>query len=654
MDRIKEKMNNVPWCIFINLIWVFIGYEICRLAFLFENWGMFQQDMTWASFWEISEGGLLFDTSAIFYTNALYILLAFFPLHYKENSVMRAITKWAYIIPNAFCFILNLVDAVYFPYSMHRTTAMVFDEFKNEDNLGTIFGVEFVRHWYFVLLVIVMIYGLYKLYVNLPKLDKTKPLYKYYLRNGLSVIIITPFIIMGMRGATFWNATRPIAISNAHQFVDVPLETGIVLNTPFAILRTVTEKPQKTPTYFANQADVDKHYSPLHVPADSAVVRKKNVVILIVESYAKEFIGAYNKHLDNGQYKGYTTFADSLINHSLTFEETFCNTGFSIDAMPAVLASIPRMDRPFVLTPFSLNNTNSIASELKKWGYYTAFFHGANNGSLGLEAFARSAGFMDYFGRTEFNQDSRFDPEKDFDGTWGIWDEPFLQYFCLQMSEMKEPFMTSVFTLSSHHPFNIPDKYKDVFKDEGKHLIHKCIRYTDNAIRQFFATAKKQPWYKNTIFVITADHASSKTTHAEYKTELGHFMVPIIIFDPSGEMPTGFQKGIAQQIDIMPTILNYLGYDKPYIAFGKDLLNTKPEDTWAVNWDHIPQYIKGDYLLQFDGEKATAFYNYKKDPLLKDNLLGKTAEEAELTNDLKAFIQSYMVRMSNNDIIVKE
>ena len=90
------------------------------------------------------------------------------------------------------------------------------------------------------------------------------------------------------------------------------------------------------------------------------------------------------------------------------------------------------------------------------------------------------------------------------------------------------------------------------------------------ALRKFFETARRQPWYKNTIFVLTADH-TSLSTHEEYQTPLGRFRVPIIFFDPSGDMKPGRRPGIAKQIDIMPTLLGYLGFQHPFVAFGNDL-----------------------------------------------------------------------------------
>ena len=216
---------------------------------------------------------------------------------------------------------------------------------------------------------------------------------------------------------------------------------------------------------------------------------------------------------------------------------------------------------------------------------------------------------------------------------------------------MKEPFVTSIFTASSHSPYNIPEKYSKKFPEEGTNPIHKCIRYTDMSLRRFFETAKKQPWYKNTIFVFTSDHTNIPD-HKEYTTDLGVFSAPIFFFDPSGEMPRGRLHGIAQQIDIMPTVLNYLGYNKSYVAFGIDLLKTPAGKTWAVNYNGgIYQYVKGDYVIQFDGTNIKAAYNYKKDWMMTRNLVSEASLQEtfkHMTQELKAIIQSYMLRMENN------
>lgn len=674
-----------------NIILVYIVYNICRLAFLLENYATFAGGLTAGGLWEIWMGGQRFDTSAILYTNALYIVMMLLPLHWKERRIYHNAARWIFVFCNAACVVMNLADCVYFQYTGRRTTATVFTEFENENNLAGIFGIELLRHWYLVLVGVILIYCLWKLFAFPCNMMKNRcmqsagrPLLKYYILHVVALAIAVPLCIAGMRGG-MTRATRPITISNANQYVNRPLEAAIVLNTPFSIIRTYGKQVFVVPGYYHSPEELARVYSPLHnvgagtdkpeqpvatgdTVGDASL--RKNVVILIVESFGREYIGAYNDWLENGKYKGYTPFVDSLVRHGLTFRYSYCNGRKSIDGMPSILSSIPMFVEPFFLTPASMNDVSGLAKELKHSGYYSAFFHGAENGSMGFYAFARATGFDDYFGRTEYNADKRTGGDRDFDGSWAIWDEPFLQFYANKMSEMREPFLTAVFTASSHHPYAVPEGWEQTYNygrlcSEDKTAIHKCIRYTDNAIREFFNTASRQPWFKNTIFVITSDH-TNLSNHAYYQTDLGSFCSPIIFYTPDGSL-SGMRDCIAQQIDIMPTVLSALGYKRPYVGFGIDLLTTADADTWAINYQNgIYQYVKGDYLLQWDGEKTKAVYRFKTDLLLEHNILNegvKTKSEKSEPADaetislmeceVKAIIQSYMTRMTENQLIIK-
>lgn len=650
----------MPISLVLHLVVAYVLYMLLRVAYLLENWGVLGGAVTDGDIRNMLTGSWMFDTSAIMYSNALVVLMIIIPY---SNKVKRPLVTWTFTIINAIAVVMNLADAVYFRYTSRRTTGSVFKEFQNEDNLGSIFGVELLRHWYLVALGVLLIVGIFYasrwIMRRFAQVDFMQLSLKAKLMRCLGSLVVllvfVPFCIAGMRGG-FSHAIRPITVSNANQYVTHPQDAALVLNTPFSLMRTYDIQNFEDPKYLSDN-EMDALFSPTHKPTtlpDSIITGKgKNIVVLIVESFGREYIGAYNHDLDGGRYKGYTPEMDEIIEKSLTFEYTFCNGRKSIDAMPSILSSIPMFVEPFFLTPSSMNDVSGIAGELGKIGYYSAFFHGAENGSMGFEAFAKKTGFKDYFGRTEFEEDKRFGGEKEFDGTWAIWDEPFLQFYAEKMTEMKQPFVTAVFTASSHHPFAIPAKYESEYKNDGPNPIHRCIRYTDHALGEFFRTASKQPWFKNTIFVLTSDHTNGQD-HKEYKTDLGLFCGPIFIYDPSGNIKPGIRNEIAQQIDIMPTLLSAVGYPKPYVGFGTDLLTTPAKDTWTVNYlNGIYQYVKGDYIVQFDGQKLTGMYNYKKDRLMQHNLLNTgLPEQKQMEKEVKAVIQSYMQRMENNKLVI--
>ncbi len=633
---------RTPLAFIWNMALAYLVYWLCRLVYWAENVNAFSGLWQENNAADIMHGAWMFDTSAILYTNALYALMMLLPLHWKEHTGWQRAAKWVFVVVNAVAVIINIADAAYFPYTGRRTTASVFSEFRAEENLMSIFGVELLRHWYLVLAAVFIIWLLWKGYRS-PASSSTsegRGLLLYSIVQVVFLVAFLPLCIAGMRGG-FSHAVRPITISNANQYVSRPADAAFVLNTPFSLIRTWGKKPFVVPDYFRDEARMAELYTPLFVPADSAVVRRRNVVILIVESFGQEYIEA-----------GYAPFVDSLRRQSLYWKYTFCNGRKSIDAMPSILSSIPMFVEPFFLTPASMNTVGGLARELKSWGYSSTFFHGAENGSMGFQAFARATGFDNYEGRTEYEADDRFGGEADFDGMWAIWDEPFLQYMATRLGEQQQPFLASVFTATSHHPYEIPEAYRDIFP-EGALPIHKCIRYTDHALQRFFESARRQPWYDNTLFVLTADH-TNQSANPYYQNDLGIYSVPLLIFDPTGEMPRGCQPGVAQQIDVMPTVLGWLGYDKPAVAFGCDLLKTPADSTWAVNYNNgIYQYVRYGRFLQFDGQEPRALYAYETDSLLSHNLIGGDSLIQPMTEQLQSIIQQYMLRMNNDQLVIK-
>ena len=289
---------------------------------------------------------------------------------------------------------------------------------------------------------------------------------------------------------------------------------------------------------------------------------------------------------------------------------------------------------------------------LGREGYSTAFFHGGHNISMGFSAYAHSIGYERYYGLDEYCQSPDYGGMQDWDGKWAIWDEPFLQFTLDGIGQMRQPFLATVFTASSHHPYNVPEQYRDSLRDEGGQPIHKCVRYTDLALRRFFERASHEPWYGNTIFVLVADH-TNLSSHDVYKTDLGLYSIPIIFYTPDGSLAPALRDDIiVQQTDITPTLLHLLGYDKPYLAFGDDILAADPAGTWAFSYNAgIYQLIQGDLMLQFDGEKTTAVYRFKTDKLLKTNLVNQLPEQQRMEQFVKALIQQYMSRMNDNRLL---
>jgi phosphoglycerol transferase MdoB-like AlkP superfamily enzyme len=465
----------------------------------------------------------------------------------------------------------------------------------------------------------------------------------FYPVSLVTMALTMVLTIGGMRGALI-QSTRPITISNALEKVSEPIETAIVLNTPFSMIRTIKRTRLPKVEYFSEK-EVHEIYSPIHQGSEKGSFKAENVVIIILESFTKEVSGALNPDLDNGNYKGYTPFLDSLIKQSYTWEYSYSNGRKSIDAIPSIIGGIPSLVQPFVLSRYSLNDIESLAALLKKKGYSTSFFHGAPNVSMGFKAFTHLLSVDNYFGLDEYGDNS------DSDGFWGVHDEPYLTYCADEFGKLPKPFFTSVFTLTSHHPYTVPGNYGDRFMG-GINPVYRVVQYTDMALQKFFAKASTTDWYNNTLFVITADHSLAPMDHEKYKSSIGSFSVPVIFYKPGSSL-VGHDSSLVQQIDIFPSVLGYLKYDEPYFSFGRDRFNPT-ENPFVVNYfNGVYQFMEDGYVLKFDGEKPVGLYDYRNDLTLKNNLLGKNplVEEA-LLKRLKAFIQQYNNRMIDNNLIV--
>ena len=635
--------KSAPGALLLNLLLLYIVYGITRLAFFLENYATYEHLVGADGWWSIVVGGLYFDTSAIAYTNALYVLLVLLPIPQKEGPLWQRICKWLFVVVNSLGLAMNLGDSVYFQYTARRTTIAFFSEFSGDEKLGSIVGYEFIQHWYLVLLFLVLAAVLWWCYV-VPRVA-TVPRRRYYLSQCVSLLIAAYAVFAGIRGGLWDN--RPIKISTANQFIIKPNDASLILNTPFTMIRTIGHSSYHNPAYFTSNSELESIYTPLHTPVADSTSQKKNIVVIFLESFGREYVGSLNSEVLPG-YKGYTPFLDSLMQQAVSFRYTYANGRSSVDAMPSSLSGLPMFVESFVAASHATNHLEGVASCLSQMGYHTAFFHGAPASSLGFQGFTRSTGFQQCFAQEDYEADSRTRGAADSDNWWGIWDEPFLQYFRMKMSDMQEPFMTALFTLTSHHPFHIPEQYAKTFPEEEL-PIHKCIRYTDHALSRFFREAAKEPWFRNTLFIMTGDH-TNMSNHAEYKSGINQFSTTIIVYDPSGQLKPGIHEGIAQQTDIMPTILGYVGYNRPYVAFGSDLFHTPAADTWAVNYlDGVYQYCKGDYVLQFDGQQTIGVYRLT-DYLMQHNLKGQCQEQPQMEREVKAIIQQYMQRMIDNKL----
>jgi phosphoglycerol transferase MdoB-like AlkP superfamily enzyme len=641
----KHRYRSAYAAALSNMALMMLLFSVCRLLFFALNREFFP-DTSADQIWLMLVGGLRFDLSALLWGNIAYIVLLLIPLKLRYSAVYQAALKVLFVAVNAVLLLGNCADTVAFKITLRRATADVFQEFASERNLGKLIGHFAIDFWYVLLIWLALSAAVALLYRK-----ARRPRFKagliagvrFYATAVVALALAVLLSVAGMRSG-FTRTTRPITLSNAGEYVKRPLEVCIVQNTPFCIFRTIGKKIVRS-KFFDSQQALEQAYNPVVAPVPKGAFKPMNVVIIIWESLSREHVGSLNKHLENGAYKGFTPFVDTLIAQGLTFTASYANGRKSIEAMPSVLAGVPSLHVPFFLSPYSGNQVNSVASLLKKKGYGSTFFHGSTSSTMGFWAFAKMAGFDAFYGEDAYGN------RRDHDGTWGIWDEEFLQFMALKLSEQPQPFCSAVFTISSHHPFKLPKRYKDIFPEESDEQMLKCMRYTDHALRRFFETARQQPWYANTLFVLTADHAN-KHIFPESQNDADQMAVPIVLFTPDGSL-RGVVDNVAQQTDILPTIMGILSYDEPFVAFGQDALD-QAQEHFAINFlNGVYHVYYKHYLLLFDGEKTTALYDLQRDRMMQRNLAGQhEAVRLLLESKAKGFMQQYNNRMIDNCLTI--
>ncbi len=616
---------------------VFFAF-LCRFLFLIFNPGFYSFEfmaLVQAFFY-----GFLYDFSSLIYINSLFILLHLLPSKWQKQKLFQQLLFALFFVLNGSSIILNLIDIAYFPFSGKRSGFELFEMRKEVPQVAKAYLLDY---WYLFFLLFFLLFLLFRLYLFTYKKAIHLPLNKP--RPNLFSQIILMLLIAGL---SFIGARGSIGLLPLNTF-DAARQTRpelvpLVVNTPFNLIMSTQQSGLQKLNYLPPSL-TQQYFNPVQQFVETQNIRGNhpNIVLIIVESLGKEYVSYFNK-------PGYTPFLDSLMSYSTVFYHAYANGKKSVEGIPSILASIPSwLNTPYLSSYYQGNRIKSAGSYLKEIGYNSSFYHGGRNGTMSFDNFIALSDGGAYFGLNEYKN------EADFDGNWGVYDEPYLQYFAKELGQKQVPFFSTLFTLSSHHPYSLPKAYQNKFP-KGTLPIHQTIAYADYSLRQFFVTAQKQAWYSNTIFIITADHSAENQT-GYYLSPQGKFEIPLLIFNPSKPEPQIIEKTVSQ-LDIMPLILTKAGYPKPWFSFG-NYFNQAPNNKNGVALQYSDQYfqlIQYPYVYQFDGYKELGFYNIKQDSWMNINLLktGKIfPEKLYMDSLLKSIIQEYNSDLISNKTLVR-
>lgn len=489
----------------------------------------------------------------------------------------RRSAYWTAVAIGALVLAIEVIDIGYFPYTHRRSGPELWMTLSFwQDTLPALgkYVVDFALGFLFWgLLVGLWVWAGRKVY-------RLRPAQGWWRIMGW--VVSLGLLGIGLRGGV---RLKPLSIVDAAR-ADCPACTPFVLNTTFSMLRAL-EQP-RLPPWPEAPLDCMPYPRPFQPSPHSGFAQRHNVVLFILESFSAEYI-----------QQGYAPFLASLLEKSASVRWAFATNSRSAEGVPAILSGLPSWgEEPLIFTPYAAQIRHSLPELLNQWGYKTAFFHGGNNGTMLLDSYARQAGFSQYIGRKEYPERDR-----DYDGTWGIWDEPFLAHVAQLLQQEAEPFFAAVFTLSSHHPYAVPAALRDSFSG-GPLPVHRAVQYTDWALRQFFARIDTMPWARRTLFVFTADHTGPST---EAYAPARAFWVPIGFYRLEGAVPPC--DTLASHLDILPSVLDAVGYPFKAEVWGRSVWDTAGS-RWAV-YKPLPLLLhavgRGEGLSYVPGQSLSGF-----------------------------------------------
>ncbi|MCJ8300872.1 MAG: sulfatase-like hydrolase/transferase, partial [Pseudomonadales bacterium] len=367
--------------------------------------------------------GLRFDLATVTLCLAPWLLLSLLLYIFNWQRTLVLFSKFYWPLIPLVIIASNVADALYFPFTGRRSGPEVFSF---SQDLADQAGQLLQQYWLLAALSVLAVLLFIKLSLRLlPEINtSSRP---WYSRLAIAIGIFL-FAALSIRSGL---GSKPLSPSHAFNWPGA--STGhLVLNSTFTLLRQDLSKLKKI-NFFSTDRQARQLNEVAAAPWPNPA-GNDNVVIIVLESFALEYISA------NRNSPGYAPFLQQLMKQSLNFKDAYANGRRSIDALPAILAGLPTlMQEAFITSGYLGNNVSGLAQVLRREDYQSWFFHGAKNGSMHIDTMSKRFGFENYLGRNEYPDES------DFDGKWGIYDEPFLQHMANTLNSVEKPFVAGVF-----------------------------------------------------------------------------------------------------------------------------------------------------------------------------------------------------------------
>lgn len=636
-----------------QLFITFLFFWSTRLIFIYHN-ADFIDVTSFKEAVKICISGARIDACIFAYFNSLFIIMRFAPLPWVYNRRWIAVSNFILYLFNTILLILNLGDTAYFPFTGYRMSWQGFMNVLSDPGTPGLLVSFFSRFWWIYLIAGFFIFAMIWLAsrVRFAKTQQDKSINKsaYWIIRSVIFLFAGFLTFMCIRGWTGFKG-RPLERATGVTLVDNIKHFSAVINTPFSIFFSMKSDVKiERKELFSPARLQEMRSSVIHKP--DLVLNKKNLLVIIIESGGSIHSKIFNPVKGDSAYTRSLSFLDSLASFSLINRHLIASGRTSTQGITHIFTGMPYFGSSYLVeSPYANNKFDSPANLLNREGYDTRFYYGCTKGNYHIDETMQLSGFKTVLSRESFNND------KEFDGKWGIWDLPMSDFVINDLTKAydpRRPFFATWFTITAHEPNSFP-KNEDVSNYAyPEPSPERAMEYTDKALRHFFDLARLQPWYKNTIFVITSDHGQRNYNSFHTNNIFAYSHIPFLIYAPDSSIEAGSIENMPMsQIDIAPTLLDLAGYNKPYLSFGTSIFDrSKPHYGIAESFGHY--YIFGNkYIISVaePGKPIDEVYDitetpYSQTPLKKHD----PAVTDSMLNWFNALMQDFTTRINDDNL----
>jgi phosphoglycerol transferase MdoB-like AlkP superfamily enzyme len=613
----RAWFNNRPFLLFMMSL--LLVHSVLKIIFYqYNHQLLFTADASATATWKIMKWSLMEDLLVLCTINAVF-LFALWLGKFASSNISKFFIVPIFVVINSFAVLLNLVDIFYFPFHFQRANADLLYVWKN--------GFNHLGNWMLLLAIITI--ALIVLLLNLLH----RKFYRAFVNGRRNNVFLVIFFLLFTAAAFSWRSVSK-TLHPAYPLLELPgSQLPFAQNSMHTFTYSVFRKGEVNQLKASMSAAACDSLVPIRKTV-AAGTGKQNVVLFIMESVPYEFFDTASS------FKVQMPFFDSLLKVSSFYNNAFCYALESNKGITAILAGLPTVtDMPVYHSGYLNMPVTQIGTALKKQGYSSLFCIGDDHDNFGFAKCMNWLGIDNYYSKEDIPGYKKLPAH-----TMGIQDEYVLDFFRKKITEQRGPFLAINFNISTHYPYDVPPSFLKTMPS-GYTAPMKAMRYYDHSLQQFFASAKNEDWFRNTLFIFCSDHWLFPEGKREKYDQYRGFRIPILVYDPSLNRREIIQYPVSQ-FDVMGTILQAAGYRDSIISYGTSLLdsNTRNRIVFTRANANLYQAFDSSYVLGYNNavDKPEFLFNYRTDKKLRQNLVRDasfTLVRNNLLKQIQAFIQ---------------